>query len=106
MLIKYKRKVNVDVIKYGSIRRFVGLMFSRREKARALLFEFKKRKLSLHSMFVFFPFVAFWLDNNNKVLQVKEIKPFRFCILCKKDFSKIVEIPINKRYKKILNLLS
>ncbi|MCK5624296.1 DUF192 domain-containing protein [Candidatus Pacearchaeota archaeon] len=84
----------------------IGLMFCRREKANSLLFEFKKpTKLKLHSYFVFFPFIAIWLDNKNNVLGIKKVKPFKLNIGIKKHYHKLVEIPINKRYNEIIELL-
>lgn len=83
-----------------------GLMFQKKTKARALLFDFTGRKgLVLHSLFVFFPFLAIWLDDKNRILELKIVKPFTFNVYSKKQFSKIVEIPINKKYSKIIKKL-
>lgn len=107
-----KIKKNNQVIDLGKVKkvdwfgRVVGLMFCRREKADSLLFEFKKlTKIKMHSCFVFFPFLVIWLDNKNKVLDLKIVKPFKLNIFSWKDSQKIVEIPINKKYKKITELL-
>ncbi|MEK6826879.1 MAG: hypothetical protein AABX99_00140 [Nanoarchaeota archaeon] len=76
-------------------------MFSRREKAGILLFDFKeKQKIVIHSFFVFYPFVAIWLDEKNKVIDLKIVKPFTFCVSPKKSCFKLVEIPINKKNKR------
>ena len=58
MEIKFKnKKINVpDVRKCRGFSRGKGLMFSRREKKDALLFEFPRNvKFHLTSLFVFFP---------------------------------------------------
>jgi len=82
-------------------------MFARKKKARALLFDFEKpSKIAIHSWFVFFPFVAIWLDNKNKVIDLRVVRPFRFYVSIKKPFSKLVEIPINRRYRGVVKLLS
>lgn len=84
----------------------IGLMFSRREKAEALLFEFKKSvNMAIHSWFVFFSFVAIWFDENNKIISVKLVKPFENYILPKNSFKKLIEIPCNKKYEEIISLL-
>jgi uncharacterized membrane protein (UPF0127 family) len=79
-----------------------GLMFRRRENARALLFSFpKKTRLAIHSWFVFFPFVVLWLDEDKKVIEKKIVRPFVFCIRPKVKYQYLVEIPLNKKYKNI-----
>ena len=81
-------------------------MFRSREKAKTFLFEFKKpTKIKIHSLFVFFPFVAVWLDKNNKIVKLKTVKPFSLAISPTRSYSKIIEIPINKKYSKIVQLL-
>ncbi len=108
MRIKKQRKeINLGKVKkvnlFGEI---MGLMFSRREKAEILLFEFRKpTKMKIHSYFVFFPFFAIWLDENNKIIEIRKIKPFEAVNKIKKPYSKLVEIPINKKNKNILQLL-
>jgi len=97
-------KINLKVKVCNSFEKFIGLMFSRREKAKALLlFDFKKpHRMKIHSLFVFFLFFAVWLDDRNKVMELKLVKPWKFLVLPKKPFFKLIEIPINHRYKNIL----
>ena len=103
---KSNKKINLRRIKkVNFIGEVTGLMFSRREKAKILLFEFKKPvKMKIHSYFVFFPFLAIWLDKENNILEIREVKPFKMSIGIKKDFSKLVEIPINKENRKIVEI--
>jgi hypothetical protein len=54
---------------------------------------------------VFFPFVAIWLDDKNKIIDLKVVKSFNFSVSPNKSFCKLVEIPINNKYKKIVKLL-
>ena len=76
----------------------IGLMFKRRERARALLFKFKKPvKMAIHSFFVFFPFFAIWLNEKDEIVGIKKVKPFKFRVLPSRKFVKLVEIPINKK---------
>ena len=98
------KKIRLDVKKCGRLQKISGLTFTKKQKARALFFEFKK-PVAIHSCFVFFPFIIIWLDKNNKVMEIRKIKPFTFHIKPKKSFTKIIEIPINKKYKNILRRL-
>lgn len=103
--LKYKKKkINLEVKKLSKLEMCWGLMFSRRKKAKALLFEWKNCRI--HSFFVFYDFLALWLDENNKIVDKKIVKPFSLCVSSRKTSVKLVEIPINKKYKKdILSLV-
>ena len=104
---KGERIINIGKIKkVNFIGKATGLMFCRREKADSLLFEFKKPiKMKIHSYFVFFPFLAIWLNKDDKILALKKVKPFKINIGISKSYSKLLEIPINKKNKKIIELL-
>jgi len=98
------KKITIpDIKKCNLFWMIKGLMFTKRNKAKALLlFNFKKpRKAKIHSFFVFFPFIAVWLNDKNEVIEFKIVKPWIPLILPNKKFSKMVEIPINKKYSKI-----
>lgn len=100
------KKFLVDVVVCNSFGKFLGLMFKEKEKSRALLFDFKEStKMKIHSFFVFFPFVAVWLDEKNKIVDFRVVKPFNFAISSKKPFERLAEIPINKRYRNLIKLL-
>ncbi len=87
----------VNVSEFGKVR---GLMFRRREKAKALLFSFSnKTNLKIHSFFVFFPFLAIWLDEKGKILDKKIVKSWRFSVLpSTKFYDSLLEIPLNDFY--------
>lgn len=104
---KYKgRQIKVKAEDCNELKKVRGLMFRRREKANTLVFDFGEEvKEPIHSFFVFFPFVAVWLDGKGKVVALKKVRPFRFYILPKKKFKKLVEIPINKRYRSTVKFL-
>ena len=105
--LRYKKKsFKIETFVCDGIWKFLGLMFTRRENARALLFHFEKsKKWAIHSYFVFFPLVAVWLDRRNKIIELKIIKPFIPLIRPEKPFNTLVEIPVNKKYKRIVGLL-
>lgn len=108
MKIKFKnKKIEILVKEVSELGKVRGLMFRRREKSRALLFNFSKDvTMKIHSWFVFFPFVAIWLDEKNNVLDFKIVNSWVFSILpSTKNFRKLIEIPFNKRYSKILKSL-
>ena len=96
--------MKIKIVRCGFFKKLSGLMFSRKENSSALLFEFKKKTFEpIHSFFVFFKFVAVWLDDENKVVDCKIIKPWRINISPKKPYKKLLEIPINKKYENKIN---
>jgi len=107
IIIHYKKKrIKVIAEDCNFLRKFIGLMFSRREKAKILLFKFRKKgKIVIHSFFVFYSFVAVWLDGKNKVVDLKIVKSFVPCVSHRNKADKLIEIPINKKYDDVLTLL-
>ena len=100
------KKFGIFVKKLSWFRKGIGLMFSSRKKAKALLFEFEKpTKMSFTSLFVFFPFLIIWLDDKNKVINFRKISPFIFHIPSRKPYKKALEIPFNDSNKKIIDKL-
>lgn len=92
-----------NVKKLSGFEKGIGLMFSSRKKAKALLFEFKKpTKMSFTSLFVFFPFIIIWLDSKNKVLDFRKATPFTFHIPSRKPFCKVLEVPFNSNYEETI----
>jgi uncharacterized membrane protein (UPF0127 family) len=105
---KYKGKeIHLEAIVCNTIlKRTRGLMFRRKESSKVLVFPFKKETLTpIHSYFVFFPFLAIWLDKNNKIIEIKRINPFKPIIKTKRPFKTLLEIPINKNYEELSKLL-
>lgn len=105
--LNHKGKIfQLEVKKLNLFGRILGLMFSRREKAEALLFEFNKPvRVAIHSWFVFFPFYAVWLDDKNKIIEIQRVNSWKFHIQPKKKYFKLIEIPIKNQYKEILEFL-
>ncbi len=97
------KKIDIEVKKVSIVGSFIGLMLKSSNTAN-LLFEFNKiGTQTIHSLFVFFPFLAIWLDENNKVLNYKIVKPFTFRVESSKFTKKLIEIPFTYNNKKILN---
>ena len=98
----HRKKRKIKVKKLSEFEKISGLMFKSRRNEN-ILFDFQKDvKISIHSFFVFFPFLAVWLDDKNKVLEVNKVEPFTIAVLPKKPFRKLIEIPFNKENKKII----
>ena len=106
MIIFHNSKnLSISVKKLSSVGKVLGLMF-RTKNTKNLLFEFNKpTKMSIHSFFVFFDFVAVWIDDENKILEYQVIKPFQVSIKPKNNFSKLIELPLNNKNKTILSSL-
>lgn len=101
------KKIKIKKVKkLSELGKAIGLMFRSKEDCPAMLFEFSKpTKMRIHSFFVFFEFAAIWLDNKNKVIEKKIVRPFLPSISPKKPFYKLIEIPLNKKYKKEIQSL-
>ena len=99
------KKIELEAEECNSLwKKFRGLMF-RHKNIPALVFIFKKpTKTSIHSLFCK-EFVAIWIDDKNKVVEIKKVEPWELSIKPKKEFIKLIEIPINKKYKYLLNYL-
>ncbi len=91
------RNFSTSAIKLSEIGKFFGLMF-RTRKTDNLLFEFKNsRAFGIHSFFVFFSFLALWLDDKNNVISVNKVNPFTFLITAPPNSKKLLELPLNKK---------
>ena len=100
-----KNQIEIPVGKVSELGKFSGLMF-KTKNTENLVFEFnKKTNLKIHSLFVFFPFLAIWLDEKGGVLEWKIVKPFSLAVSSKKPFFKLIEMPFNNKNKKILEFL-
>lgn len=101
------RKIFIEVERLSEFGKGLGLMFRRREKSPALLFDFKNPKqFHLTSLFVNFPFMILWLDEKNKIVDKTIAKPWRLHIPSKKKYYKIIEIPLNTKYGSLIEDLS
>jgi len=102
-LIFKSKRIPLSIKNCNFLEMSKGLMFTNKEKTNALLFEFKKeRKIIIHSFFVFYPFLAIWCDEKNKILEIKKVYPFSFTIIPKFSSKKLIEIPINKKYEGLI----
>ena len=95
------RIIEFPLKKCSSWEKFKGLMFSTTNSP--LLIEIKDKPI--HSMFVFYPFLAIWLNDENKIVDYKLVHPFTSSILPQSKFSKIIEIPYKDDFKNIVDEL-
>ena len=73
------------------LERAKGIMFKR--SFNPLLFVFDhKQKISIHSFFCP-PFIAIFLDEKKRAVQIEEIKPFS--LFTSKQAKYLIEVPIN-----------
>ncbi len=105
--LSYKKKsFSLDLKTCNWFEKILGLMFTRKKNAKALLFEFERpTKMKIHSFFVFFPFIAIWLDSDDKIISLKLVKQFKPGVSPKKPFTRLIEIPLNKKYISITQIL-
>lgn len=99
--IKFKGKELVieDLKKVSSVGKYTGLMFKKKE-TQALLFEFPRGRKAIHSLFC--PdFLAVWLLEG-KIVEYKLVLPYQFYIAPKSEFDKLIEIPVNEKYKGVI----
>jgi uncharacterized membrane protein (UPF0127 family) len=83
--------------------KIIGLMFTKKEKTYANLFRFSRpTRMSIHSFFVDYDFLAVWCDYNGKIIESKIIKPWTLYIAPKGKFSFLIEIPTSLRYKELI----
>ena len=104
MIIKFNgKKVSVKARKLNLLEMARGLMFRKKETKNLLFDNFSG---AIHSYFVFFDFLAVWMNKNNKVIHAEIIKPFNFHVKPKEKFSKLLEIPVNrKNFQLIKNIV-
>ncbi len=77
----------------------LGLRFSKKlKKDEALILKLSnERNVRLSMMFVFFSITALWVDKNNIITHIEDLKPFT--VSEKKKALYIVEMPLNKKYR-------
>jgi len=99
--ISYRGKeILINAEECSLLGKFRGLMF-RSSSTSPLLFSFSgKRRIALHSMFVFFDFLVIWLDEKNNAIGFRIAEPFEPLILPPKKCSRIIEIPIHSGNRK------
>jgi uncharacterized membrane protein (UPF0127 family) len=102
-IVHQNYKINLKIKPTGFFSRGVGLMF-RTRKTTPLLFDFQRdSRASITSYFVLFPFLALWLDKNNRVVEHKIIQPWKLKVKPRNKFRKLVEVPINNKNIEIIN---
>ncbi len=100
-----KNTFNVEVKEAREVGKYLGLMFKTRNTDN-LLFKFKNYKtFGIHSYFVFFEFLAIWLDKHDNIVEYSIVKPFTLFYNSKMPSVKLLELPLNSRNKKIVKFL-
>lgn len=100
-----KKSEMVDVVKIPFWYEGIGLMFKKKEKAKVLVFSYSfSSRMTIFSYFVKFDFLAIWLDRKNKLVELDLVKPNKE-VKPKRKFRKLVEVPINKDYKRFVEFI-
>lgn len=99
------RRFSLLVSRVGYFRRGIGLMFRTRATFPLLFTFYRPCKVALTSWFVFFPFVAVWLDSRRRVIESRIVFPFTLTIVPSRPAYYLVEIPLNRRNSKITRFL-
>lgn len=104
--LAYKgKRFTLKVHEVGFFRRGIGLMF-RSSRTKILLFSFRHpSRVAITSYFVFFPFVAVWLNKRGTVLEARIIKPFVVAVRPRFPSSYLVEIPFSPGTSRITRFL-
>jgi len=100
--VSFKGKsIKISARKMGFFGKIKGLMFKLPREN--LLFEFSSdTSTKIHSFFVFYSFLAVWMDEKNRVLECKIVRPFTVAVSPEKPYRKLVEVPLNKKNTKII----
>jgi uncharacterized membrane protein (UPF0127 family) len=99
------RRISVFVKRLSFFGKFMGLMF-RTNETKNLLFEFPENTMTpIHSFFVFFPFLAVWLDSRNRIVEKRIVNPWILSVSPRKPFKRLIEIPLNDENSKILSTI-
>lgn len=93
----------LEVEEAKGIKKFVGLMFKRRDTDNLIFYFSRNESVAIHSFFVWFKFLAVWLDEQNNVVDLTVVRPFRFYVLPKKKARKLIELPFNDDNKKLID---
>ncbi|HVY01803.1 MAG TPA: hypothetical protein VHA12_03505 [Candidatus Nanoarchaeia archaeon] len=99
------KEILLDLRQEKGLMRGIGLIF-KTKNTENLLFEFRKpSKVAITSLFVFFPFLAVWLNEKKEVIEVRKITPFKLSITPKHDSKYLIEIPLNSSNLKLVESL-
>lgn len=100
-----KNKFSVAVHEVGFFRRGIGLMF-RSSNTDNLLFTFSKAcRAAITAWFVFFPFMAVWLNEKKHVVDLAFVYPFTFALSPRVNAKYLVELPYNKKNAALIAFL-
>ena len=101
--IRYQNKeiiVNNYILCQTILSKMRGLMFRSKNFKTPLVFTFNKpTRTPIHSLFVRTHFLAVWM-RNDKIIEIKLIKPYSFNIKPKEKFDTLIEIPVEKPVEK------
>lgn len=87
----------ISAVRVGFFRTGLGLMFRTRYTSN-LLFSFRtSSRVAITSWFVFFPFLAVWLDSHYRVIETRIVYPFTLSLRPRLPASFLLEVPCTSR---------
>lgn len=98
-----KKKLSTEVNEMKGLWKGIGLMW-RSKNTSNLLFTFDRpSRVALTSLFVFFPYVAVWLDSKKRIIESRVSRPFELSFQPKRNASYLIELPLNARNEDLLS---
>jgi len=76
--------------------RFRGLMFRKKPVKLLFVFPFTARH-AIHSLFVFFPFTAVFLDERKRVVDALDVEPFSLYAAPRAPARYALELPVSEK---------
>ena len=96
------KRFAVQAKEMKGLMRGIGLVF-RTRNTQNLLFKFSRpNKTAITGLFVFFPFLAIWLDKEKRVIEKKYITSFYWSATPRKNSAYLLELPINDKNLEII----
>ena len=104
-ILKNKNIISLEAKKLSDFGKFTGLMFKTKNSQNLLFYFIKPTRTPIHSFFVFFKFLAVWMNDKNEIIETRVVKPFQTSIFPSKKFTKLIEIPLSEKNKILAKLL-
>lgn len=83
-----------------------GLMFTKLNTARSLLFSYKfSSRMTIFSSFIPYEFLAVWMNSKNKLVGMRIVKRGENGIEPGVKFNRLIEIPLSQRFYFVTSFL-
>jgi len=83
-----------------------GLMFTKLNTAKSLLFSYKfSSRMTIFSSFIPYEFLAVWVNSRNKIVGMRIVKRGESGIEPGVKFNRLIEIPLSKKFSLVTSFL-